>query len=154
MAGASAELWFNARPMLLEVAVPALLMGFSFPLANAVIQRTERSVGRRAGMLYLANTAGAVVRQPGGGLLLLPMLGIQRSATVLMVVAALADRAALSGARGPADPSPSPDPAIGSDIDGRRRFARRRRRRSGCGCCCRRLRHHAARSGCRQTNGC
>jgi len=35
-------------------------MGFSFPLANAVIQRAESSVGRRAGVLYLANTAGAV----------------------------------------------------------------------------------------------
>jgi hypothetical protein len=29
------ELWFNLRPMLPEVALPALLMGFSFPLANA-----------------------------------------------------------------------------------------------------------------------
>ena len=54
------ELWFNLRPILFEAALPALLMGFSFPLANAVIQRAERSVGRRAGVLYLANTAGAV----------------------------------------------------------------------------------------------
>ncbi len=54
------ELWYNARPMLLEVGVPALLMGCSFPLANALIQRTERAVGSRAGALYLANTAGAV----------------------------------------------------------------------------------------------
>ena len=46
--------------MLLEVAIPALLMGFSFPLANAMIQHAERSVGRRAGVLYLANTLGAV----------------------------------------------------------------------------------------------
>ena len=44
------ELWFNARPILSEVAVPALLMGFSFPLANAIIQRAEPSVGRRAGL--------------------------------------------------------------------------------------------------------
>ena len=28
------ELWFNLRPMLLEVAFPALLIGFSFPLAQ------------------------------------------------------------------------------------------------------------------------
>src|SRR5206468_3045636 len=33
-ARAFTELWFNARPILLEVAIPALLMGFSFPLAN------------------------------------------------------------------------------------------------------------------------
>ena len=54
------ELWFNLRPMLLEVALPALLMGFSFPLGNALIQRVEQSVGQRAGVLYLANTVGAV----------------------------------------------------------------------------------------------
>ena len=88
--GTFAELWFNARPMLLEVAAPALLMGFSFPLANAVIQRAEQSVGRRAGILYLANTAGAVCGSLAAGLVLLPMLGLQMSATILMCVAALA----------------------------------------------------------------
>ena len=35
--------------MLWEVLLPALLMGFSFPLGNAIIQRSQRSVGRRAG---------------------------------------------------------------------------------------------------------
>src|SRR6185503_15035718 len=59
--GTFGELWFNGRPMLIEVAVPSLLMGFSFPLANGIIQRSQRSVGSRAGILYLANTAGAVV---------------------------------------------------------------------------------------------
>jgi spermidine synthase len=84
------ELWFNARPILIEVAIPALLMGFSFPLANAIIQRAERSVGRRAGILYLANTAGAVSGSLAAGFILLPMLGIQGSATALMTVAVLA----------------------------------------------------------------
>jgi spermidine synthase/Tfp pilus assembly protein PilF len=74
----------------LEVALPALLMGFSFPLANAIIQRAERSVGRRAGVLYLANTAGAVCGSLAAGFILLPTLGIQASATVLMIAAALA----------------------------------------------------------------
>ena len=69
--------------MLLEVALPALLMGFSFPLANALIQRAERSVGRRAGVLYLSNTAGAVCGSLAAGFLLLPALGMQGSATVL-----------------------------------------------------------------------
>ena len=53
------EFWFNAKPMLLEVGLPALLMGFAFPLANAIVQRAEGSVGRRTGALYLANTSGA-----------------------------------------------------------------------------------------------
>jgi predicted membrane-bound spermidine synthase len=86
--GALAELWFNARPMLLEVALPALLMGFSFPLANAIIQRAEQSVGRRAGLLYLANTIGAVCGSLIAGFVLLPALGLQRSTTVLMAIAA------------------------------------------------------------------
>jgi len=84
------ELWFNARPMLLEIGLPALLMGFSFPLANAIVQRQERSVGRSAGILYLANTAGAVCGSLAAGFLFLPMLGIQRSAAVLMAASAFA----------------------------------------------------------------
>jgi spermidine synthase len=87
--GAVAELWFNAKPMLAEVALPALLMGFAFPLANAVIQRAEMTVGRRAGMLYLANTAGAVAGSLAAGFLLLPAAGLQLSTTILMAVAAL-----------------------------------------------------------------
>ena len=83
------EIWFNVRPMLLEVAIPALLLGFSFPLANAIVQRAERSVGRRAGILYLANTAGAVGGSLAAGFVLLPLLGLQRSTTLLMGVAGL-----------------------------------------------------------------
>jgi spermidine synthase len=87
-----AELWFNARPMLLEVAVPALLMGFSFPLANAITQtqRAERLVGRRAGVLYLSNTLGAVCGSLAVGFVFLPLLGIQGSVTLLSTVAGLA----------------------------------------------------------------
>jgi spermidine synthase len=83
-----AELWFNLRPMLPEIALPALLMGFSFPLANALVQRAEESVGRRAGALYLANTLGAVAGSLVTGFLLLPFAGLQGSTTALMFVAA------------------------------------------------------------------
>jgi spermidine synthase len=90
LAYAMRELWFNLQPMTIEVAIPALLMGFSFPLANAVIQRTEPSVGRRAGALYLANTAGAVCGSLAAGFILLPRFGLQTSAAILMGVAAAA----------------------------------------------------------------
>ncbi len=76
--------------MLIEVGVPALLMGCSFPLGNAVIQRTERAVGSRAGALYLANTAGAVCGSLVTGFVLLPVFGMQGSATALSLAAALA----------------------------------------------------------------
>jgi MFS family permease len=90
LARALTELWFNGKPILLEVALPALLMGFSFPLANAIIQRAERSVGRRAGVLYLSSTVGAVCGSLAAGFLLLPWLGIQGSATILMMAAGMA----------------------------------------------------------------
>ena len=84
------ELWYNARPILLEAGLPSLLMGCSFPLANAIIQQAERSVGRRAGALYLANTIGAVCGSLAAGFILLPALGIQSAATLLISAAALA----------------------------------------------------------------
>ena len=87
---AIAELWFNLRPMLLEVAIPSLVGGVAFPLANAVVQRARHCVGRRAGMLYAANTLGAVCGSVVTGYLLLPRLGMQGSAAVLAGVAALA----------------------------------------------------------------
>ncbi len=86
----AAELWLIGAPILREVGVPALMMGFAFPLGNAMIQRAEASIGRRAGALYLANTVGAVGGALAAGFLLLPLLGMQRSATLLAVVAAAA----------------------------------------------------------------
>ncbi|HEU5259065.1 MAG TPA: hypothetical protein VFU28_23925, partial [Vicinamibacterales bacterium] len=83
------ELWFNLRPMLIQVGVPALFIGFGFPLANTLIQRAEQSVGRRAGMLYLANTAGAVAGSLIAGFVLLPRFGLQISTSVLMVAAVI-----------------------------------------------------------------
>ena len=62
------------------MGLPALLMGFSFPLGNAIIQRAQFVVGRRAGILYLCNTAGAVCGSLAAGFLLLPRFGIQSSA--------------------------------------------------------------------------
>jgi spermidine synthase len=90
MERALAELWFNAKPIVLEVGIPALLMGVSFPLGNAMIQRVQDSVGRRAGALYLANTLGGVGGSLVVGFLLLPSLGIQASATALATLATLA----------------------------------------------------------------
>jgi spermidine synthase len=90
LARAFVELWFNARPILFEVGLPALLMGFGFPFANAMIQRAEQSVGRRAGVLYLSNTIGAVCGSLAAGFALLPAFGMQGSATLLAVAAGLA----------------------------------------------------------------
>jgi spermidine synthase len=84
------ELWFNLRPMLIEVALPSLVAGLAFPLANAIVQRAHDAVGRRAGMLYAANTCGVVTGSLLTGYVLLPRLGMQSSAAVLAAVAGLA----------------------------------------------------------------
>jgi predicted membrane-bound spermidine synthase len=88
--GTMSELWYNLRPMLIEVGIPALLMGCSFPLANAIVQRVEEAVGRRAGGLYLANTAGAVAGSLVTGFVLLPTAGLQATVAILAAVAAMA----------------------------------------------------------------
>ena len=84
------EVWFDVRPLLLLAGVPSILMGLSFPLANALVQQAEHVVARRAGGLYLANTVGAVCGSIVTGFLLLPWLGIQGSAAVLASASALA----------------------------------------------------------------
>ena len=83
------EVWINLQPVLREVAIPAFFMGFAFPLANATVQRAEEVVGRRAGLLYLANTVGAVLGSLVTGFVLLPAFGMQQSVTALAGVAAL-----------------------------------------------------------------
>ncbi len=77
------EVWTKLRVILMVVGVPALLMGFSYPLANRNVQRAEASVGTRAGVLYLANTLGAVAGALLTGFVFLPALGMQLTALVL-----------------------------------------------------------------------
>lgn len=87
---AALELWFNLRPMLFEVALPSLVAGLAFPLANAIVQHAHDTIGRRAGLLYAANTLGAVTGSLITGYVLLPRLGMQGAAAVLATVAVLA----------------------------------------------------------------
>lgn len=86
----AAQAWAMLRAMALVVGLPSLLMGCTFPLANANIQRVEASVGRRAGALYLANTAGSVLGSMLAGFVLLPWLGAQGAVLALAAVAATA----------------------------------------------------------------
>ncbi len=82
------ELWVSVRPVAVLVGLPAVLMGMSFPLANANVQRVEAAVGGRAGVLYLATCAGNVLGCSLVGFVLLPLLGAQGTAWVLAACAA------------------------------------------------------------------
>jgi spermidine synthase len=84
------ELLWSARPIAAIAALPAFLMGFAFPLANAHVQRDSGAVGRRVGALYLGNTMGNVVGAAITGLALLPWIGIHATTAVLAALCALA----------------------------------------------------------------
>ena len=62
-------------PILKLVGIPAFVMGFSFPLANALIQDRAREVGKRSGSLYLWNTLGALCGSLLTGFLFIRLLG-------------------------------------------------------------------------------
>ncbi|MBI4702570.1 MAG: tetratricopeptide repeat protein [Deltaproteobacteria bacterium] len=83
-------LGINLRAIAPVVALPALLMGLAFPLANAHAQRAAEAVGARAGLLYLGNTVGNVVGAVLTGFVLLPLWGIRTSGVLLGACAAAA----------------------------------------------------------------
>ena len=76
--------------MLVAIGLPALMMGFAYPLANAIAQQTEAVVGGRSGLLYFANTIGAVLGSLLVGFYLLPTFGSKHSVSLMLVVAMLA----------------------------------------------------------------
>ncbi len=75
---------------LVMVGLPALLSGAAYPLANALVQDRSDAVGTRAGLLYLATTAGSVLGSLLGGFVLLPRLGMQATAGVVLVTLGVA----------------------------------------------------------------
>jgi spermidine synthase len=72
--------------------IPTLLMGIVFPVAVTLYRRTG-DVGRSIGILYSANTVGALIGSFAGGFLLIPLLGLRgtiiAAATVNLVIAML-----------------------------------------------------------------
>ena len=62
----------------------AVLMGVAFPVGCRLWLRSTEESGRRLGVIYSVNVAGAIVGSLAGGFLLLPWLGSTRS---LMLIA-------------------------------------------------------------------
>src|SRR5205085_556239 len=80
------------HPVALYVIAQALfVLAALWGLATAETRgaNAERAVGRRAGLLYLANTVGAVLGSLVVGFVLLSALGMQRTVTVLGVAVAV-----------------------------------------------------------------
>ena len=83
------DTWANGRVALFLVGLPALFVGFSFPLGNALVQRGERQVGHRAGVLYLANTGGNMAGAVIAGFVFLTLFGVQMSVIIFATGAVL-----------------------------------------------------------------
>jgi spermidine synthase len=77
------EFIYQSKVVLLVIGVPAFLMGFGYPLANALVQRVEDRIGRRAGGLYLANTLGGWLGALMTGFGLLVWLGMKNTSVLL-----------------------------------------------------------------------
>ena len=78
----------------------ALLWGASFPLALAAAAPDERDAGRLVGVVYAANTLGAILGALVFSLFLVGSIGTQQSQRVLMVLAAIAGLIMLVPSRG------------------------------------------------------
>ncbi|MBL8912138.1 MAG: fused MFS/spermidine synthase [Archangium sp.] len=64
---------------------PTFLMGASFPLGARVVMRTKDTVGGEVGRVYLFNTVGTILGSLLGGLVLLPLIGLEGNFTVGLV---------------------------------------------------------------------
>lgn len=58
---------------------PTFLMGALFPLVTRLITRRVSGVGRAVGRAYASNTLGTILGSAATGLVLIPMLGTQRT---------------------------------------------------------------------------
>ncbi len=79
-----------AKAIVSVVALPAIAMGFAFPLVNAIVQDRASEVARKTGALYLANTLGSIAGSLFAGFVLAPAIGSQTSFGIFAACAALA----------------------------------------------------------------
>ena len=75
----------------LLAALPAtILWGASFPLAIAAIARREKDPGRLVGVVYAANTVGAIVGAILASIILIAAIGTQNGQRLMIAFAAIA----------------------------------------------------------------
>lgn len=66
--------------------VPALFMGFAFPLAGKIHSDSGKSAGEAIGEVLVYNTAGAILGAALSGFVLIYLFGIERSLLLLTIV--------------------------------------------------------------------
>ena len=66
--------------------VPTMLMGATFPLVSRAVIVDNRPLGRDLGVIYTANTSGAIIGTLGAGFFLLPFVGMSAALTIAAVI--------------------------------------------------------------------
>jgi spermidine synthase len=114
---------FYLASAFVALAVPTVLMGATLPLLARHAVHTEAQIGRRIGMLYAMNTAGAVIGAlitafwllPNAGLTNTVRVGAAINFVVFLLAASIAKRV---------PPTPLTSPRLGEPQSGARGFLR------------------------------
>ncbi|MBI2539679.1 MAG: fused MFS/spermidine synthase [Deltaproteobacteria bacterium] len=70
----------------LVMFVPTLLLGMTFPMVARLFTQSIYRVGSSVGISYAANTVGAIVGAFAGGFIFIPLLGVQNSILLAVIV--------------------------------------------------------------------
>lgn len=104
--------------------IPTGLMGATLPLLTKYVVRSDEQVGPRVGLLYAANTLGAVGGSVVAGFVLLPMLGLKgtvyvgATVTLLVFIIAALIAKAVSPIRIGSGALQAASPSVGSHFTG------------------------------------
>jgi spermidine synthase/MFS family permease len=94
------------------VLVPAIIAGYQFPMLIALVGQGRERLGRDVGVIYAANTMGAIIGSLAGGFGLLPWLSAPGAwRLVAVVLVALGIAAAILDVRSNAGPAGAAPPA-------------------------------------------
>lgn len=80
------ETRFMTAVIALTLLPTTLLLGVAFPIGLRVFSSGKAQVGRRVGTLYAVNVFGSILGSFAAGFVLVPLLGSQRSVTLLALV--------------------------------------------------------------------
>lgn len=88
-------IWAELLAAAVTMLIPTLLIGATFPVAARIYAGGGADVGARIGRLYASNTLGAMLGSLAAGFVLIPLLGMQRSALMLTALNLIIGAAAL-----------------------------------------------------------
>jgi len=68
------------------ILLPTILMGAAFPLASRLFVQTSATIGKSVGTLYASNTIGNILGSFAGGFILIPLVGIENTLFVAVMI--------------------------------------------------------------------